>query len=706
LRYLRPTALLAAIALAACTGQVTGGPDGGPGGGDGGLSACPSEPVGGALAFDGEDDHVTMGVAPGLGLATFTVEAWVRRDGPGVKAGTGVGGLSLVPIAGKGRGENDQGNLNCNYAFGFAGDVLGADFEDDATGANHPVLGKTAVPMGEWHHVAATYDGTTWRLYLDGVLDGERESGATPRADSIQHFGIGALFNSSGTPAGRLHGALDEVRVWDHARSGEEIASWMYTPLRAAPGLVSRWSLDPGEAEEGVEDSTGAHPGTLAGATSVAGAPIGSGLPPALDVVGPVDGVQLSGEEAELAVELTDPDGGDPITTVFHVREVSEADDFTIVVLPDTQYYTVADRNLAQFFYDQTVWVRENRDAYNIVAVIHNGDLVNNGDRYQNQWTVADRAMSTLETPEDGLADGVPYGIAVGNHDLTEFGVAGTAVSFNEYFGSSRFSGRAYYGGHYGKNNNNSWFTFSAGGLDFVVVNLEYDTTQDPAVLAWARSIFEMHPRAFGILNSHYLIGKTGNFGAQGKAIYEALRDVQNLQIMTCGHVGAEAARTDVFEGHPIHTMLADYQFEDDGGGGKLRIWEFSPVRDEVTVRTYSPSRDQWYTGEASEFTLPVDLSGAGGPFVELAAVDDARAGRTSATMTGLTPGKTYEWYATASDCAHTARTPVQRFTVAADGEASERRTGATRRESVAERAARIRHAPLRPAGTSVPLED
>ena len=94
-----------------------------------------------------------------------------------------------------------------------------------------------------------------------------------------------------------------------------------------------------------------------------------------------------------------------------------------------------------------------------------------------------------------------------------------------------------------------------------------------------------MHPHAFGILNTHFLIGGSGNFGAQGAAIYNALKAVPNVQLMTCGHVGAEARRTDVFEGHPIHTMLADYQFESEGGGGKLRLWEFSPVRGEVTVR-------------------------------------------------------------------------------------------------------------------------
>src|SRR5678815_1957301 len=179
--------LALAGALFACSGHVTeDGPAGFP---DGGVQpSCPEVPPDrGALLLDGHTGYVTMGPAPELGLSTFTVEAWVRRDGRGLESGTGDGGVRLVPIAGKGRGEEDGSPLDCNYAFGFAGDVLGADFEDMASGGNHPIIGKTPIAIGEWHHTAVTYDGTSWRLYVDGVLDAEKEANASPRADSIQH---------------------------------------------------------------------------------------------------------------------------------------------------------------------------------------------------------------------------------------------------------------------------------------------------------------------------------------------------------------------------------------------------------------------------------------------------------------------------------------------------------------------------------------
>jgi len=272
--------------------------------------------------------------------------------------------------------------------------------------------------------------------------------------------------------------------------------------------------------------------------------------------------------------------------------------------------------------------------------------------------------MGRLETPEPALPDGVPFGVTLGNHDFNTFGTTDDTANFNQYFGISRFAGRPYYGGHYAADNDENWVTFSAGGLQFIVVDLQYDTTPDPAVLAWARSVFEAHPDAFGVLNTHYILGSTAAFGDQGQAVYDALRDVPNVHLMTCGHISAESRRSDVYRGHTIHSMLADYQGDGDGGSGFMRIWEFSPANDEVTVRSYSPVSDEWRTGEESEFTLEVDLPGAGGAF-EVAATVDPSTNDPEAAIDGLMPGRIYEWYATIDDCAHTITTPVQRFTTA-----------------------------------------
>jgi hypothetical protein len=643
------------------TGSVGGGGGVSGNGGWGATGGCSTEAEHStALSLDGIDDRVSLGVASELGLGTFTVEAWVRRTAKGLAASTGVGGISVVPIAGKGRGESDGTNVDCNYAFGFVGDVLGADFEDMASGDNHPVVGSIGVPLYEWHHVAVTYDGDTWQLFVDGVLDVEKAVNAEPRSDSIQHFGIGALFDSTGASAGHFAGEIDELRVWDHARTGDEIWDNRYASLASGTGLLARFAF-----ENDLTNDVGSLDGTPAGdPTYLTDGPVfDAGIPPVASPTAPAQDSVVTGTTTTLSITVSDADPDQELGVTFYARQVSTADDFTIAVLPDTQYYTVESKGFEDYFYDQTEWIMKNREAYDIRAVIHNGDVVDHGDTYGYEWTVADGALSALEVPSEALPEGLPWGPCVGNHDQTPNGTPGNTKSFNKWFGVERFAQRSYYGGHYGSANDESWITFTAGGLDFVVVNLQYDTSPDPAVLTWARSIFQAHPNAFGILNTHYILSSAGAFGTQGKAIYEALKGVDNVQLMTCGHVSAESKRTDEFEGNVIHSMLADYQGRANGGSGWMRIWEFSPASNELTVRSYSPTLDKWETDANSEFTLSVDLAGAANGSFQAIAVS-ARAEGTHATVDmNVAPGKTYEWYATITDCSHSVDTPVQRFT-------------------------------------------
>ncbi len=650
------------------TGGSTGGSTGEPGPGP---AFCEGElpVVSSGLVFDGSNG-VTMGVAPDLGLDDFTLETWVRRDGRGRTANTGVGGLKLVPIIAKGRGESDGSNLDCNYAFGFFGDVLGADFEDLATGKNHPILGTTPIPLGSWHHVAATYDGTTWRLYVDGVLDAERVVDAVPRYDSIQHFGLGAAHDSKGAAAGGLHGALDEVRVYSRALAADEILATMDSTSANLLGLVAHYRLDAADAD--ARDLVGDAPGTITGAVFGApGAVLDRGGAPILGDAHTID----SGATQTLVVDASDPDGDD-LQVEFFARQLTDADDFTVVVLPDTQYYTRdaapptrPDADDTEYFNTQTRWAWDHRYDQRVVGLFGLGDVINNADQTK-QWTRASKALAILEDFNDpAFPDGLPFGVAFGNHDQFPKDVPEETENANKYFGVDRFAGRAYYGGNFDGDNDANFVYFQAGDLQLVVLSFQFDTAPDADVLAWARNVFLAHPRALGVVASHYIVTGGGDFSDQGAAIYEALKDVPNLQLMASGHVSKDARRSDEFEGNVIHSMLSDFQrsapdpndpekpvvveqSQTNGGQGYMRIWEFSPAQQQLHVRTYSPKRDASYTDSRNQFTLDVDLEGAGGPFTSLGVVL-VKDGSAEMVLPGTLPGQRFEWYAVARDCVH-----------------------------------------------------
>ncbi len=398
---------------------------------------------------------------------------------------------------------------------------------------------------------------------------------------------------------------------------------------------------------------------------------------PAITAVAPAANAPNLNFPVTLQVGLSDPEN-DPLTVKFYGRRATPAPgpDFTLVTLPDTQFYS---ENLggtrAAIYHSQTQWVVDQRVARNIAFVSHMGDIVQSGDNGGNpsEWLVADGAMARLENPLSTLtAYGIPWGGAPGNHDLSPVGDQnGTTVFYNQYFGVTRFAGRTYYGGRYGTaDNNNNYEFFSASGLDFIIIHLAYRLTADAAIIAWADALLKANPNRRGILTTHWILG-TGNpapWGGAAQMIYEGLKDNRNFFAMLCGHVHGEGQRTDSFEGRPIHSLLQDYQGRTNGGDGWLRYYEFSPANNIIRARTYSTTLLQSETDADSEFTLPYDMQSAMGPWVELATVNVSSGGAgASYVLPGLERGKEYEWYATASDGLHTVTTPTRRFTTRAD---------------------------------------
>ena len=294
-------------------------------------------------------------------------------------------------------------------------------------------------------------------------------------------------------------------------------------------------------------------------------------------------------DDSPLALPLESTTGSVTVTD-------AAAADFSVIILPDTQFYSQnSGGNLTAIFNAQTQWIVNNRIARNIAFVSHMGDITQNGDNGGNpvEWNNANAALSLLEDPATtGLPQGMPFGVLPGNHDFLPGGQNAAAVFYNQYFGVSRFTGRDYYGGHYGSNNNNNYQLFSAGGMDFIVVNLAYRSVADPAILDWADGLLKTYPDRRAIVNSHWIIG-TGDpasFGGQGQAIYDRLKDNVNFFLMNSGHVHGEGKRSDTYQGRTVHTILTDYQSAANGGNGFLRILTFSPTNDTIHVESYSPT--------------------------------------------------------------------------------------------------------------------
>jgi hypothetical protein len=313
---------------------------------------------------------------------------------------------------------------------------------------------------------------------------------------------------------------------------------------------------------------------------------------------------------ATLSLNLTIVDGtANPIEsdeesgTMFISTENPLNENFTIVVLPDTQGYT---KDYPWLFDNQTQWVADNKEALNIVFVTQLGDLVNS---YGNitQWEYANCSMSKL----DG---NVPWGVLPGNHDGF-YGEPNDLTNYGNYFGYERFSDKSWYGGAYKTGDNtNSYQLFSAGGDDYLIFHIQYKPSDD--VLFWASNVIDQHPDSRVIVSTHDYIRGPYNPDRRsdiGERIWYSLikQHADQIFLVLCGHAGTQSSITDTVNGHVVYQLLSDYQNETNIESGWLRILEFCPAQDKIYVKTYSPYLNEYKTDPQSEFTLDYNMTGA-----------------------------------------------------------------------------------------------
>jgi hypothetical protein len=178
----------------------------------------------------------------------FTFEAWVGGSDDG----------TCSSIAGK----------NWNQAWWIG--VCGTRLRSYIKGSSSVFDGGT-IPTGEFVHVAVTYDGATRKHYIDGELVASHaETGPMTTSTSPMRFDSDVNFQFSYATT------LDEVRIWNVARTQDEIRAGINTTISAPqPGLVAVYHLD-GNAADAIAGRNGTTAGTAAYLTSAVALNCGS----------------------------------------------------------------------------------------------------------------------------------------------------------------------------------------------------------------------------------------------------------------------------------------------------------------------------------------------------------------------------------------------------------------------------------------------
>lgn len=263
---------------------------------------------------------------------------------------------------------------------------------------------------------------------------------------------------------------------------------------------------------------------------------------------------------------------------------------FRVVVWPDSQN---ASDQWPELLVPMAKWIADNKDALNIQYVIHVGDMVQTGAK-REEWERFEKAMQVL----DGR---VPYILAFGNHDTDRKPPRGTGL-FNEFFPVSRFQKMPGFGGSFPEgSNDNSYHTFKAAGRDWLIVSLMYNP--NTADLVWANEVITKHPRHTVIIATHSYLMHTGRDRAGERMWNELVKKHANIITVFCGHLTTVNFKDKGEHGNTVYEMLFDWQNSArPEPNSYLALVEFDPAGGRISVESYSPVLDRFYTDARANF--------------------------------------------------------------------------------------------------------
>ncbi|MFQ6606086.1 MAG: LamG-like jellyroll fold domain-containing protein [Fidelibacterota bacterium] len=222
------------------------------------LSTKPAQNL--ALYLDGDGDYINLPTII-INSPTFTIEAWARMEG------LGGGNKTSNPIF------QQRDDIPGDYHSAI---ILYAErYEPNQTStfwvrSNNNPANFVEYPhpnYGEWHHYAGVCDQNRIYLYIDGMLvDSTLNTQSGNYTTSIDYIDIGRhRFNL--LDQGFFYGYLDEIKIWNTARTQSEIfADMELSPTGFEANLLAYWNFQDGMANDATPNGNN---GTLMGNANV-----------------------------------------------------------------------------------------------------------------------------------------------------------------------------------------------------------------------------------------------------------------------------------------------------------------------------------------------------------------------------------------------------------------------------------------------------
>ncbi|MDX2245148.1 MAG: LamG-like jellyroll fold domain-containing protein [Bacteroidia bacterium] len=200
------------------------------------------------LDFNGSNSYVEIPYDAALNPATFSLEAWVKVEG-------GAGAYRSVITS------RSTSGLTTGYMIYAAADNNWQFWTGDNGAGTWDVLNSGVSVSDTWTHVACTYDGSTQRIYINGVEVASSANSYFANTTMPTRIGTGA---TESTPDFYFNGKIDEVRIWSDVRSEAEIQAYMNKELTGSESnLVGYYQMSDGSGTTLTDNSADINDGTL-----------------------------------------------------------------------------------------------------------------------------------------------------------------------------------------------------------------------------------------------------------------------------------------------------------------------------------------------------------------------------------------------------------------------------------------------------------
>ena len=279
----------------------------------------------------------------------------------------------------------------------------------------------------------------------------------------------------------------------------------------------------------------------------------------------------------------------------FDSHEPIENADYSFALVGDIQILTLEYPDKLPKVFD---WLLENKDAKQIAHVFHLGDITD--DCTAAEWKLAKEQYTRLN-------DVLPYSFVRGNHDKIG--------KFNKHMTYEAF-GR-FVDGSCGQDMCNTYQTITAGGIPYLILNL--DITASDHTYAWAGEVIKQHPHHNVIVTTHIYLDQNGNritslkYDATNTAQDlwdEFLSQYENIVMVFCGHAPTDqiVVRKDTgVHGNEVTQILVDPQGTDKSheAAGLVALLHFSDGGKHVEVEYYATVKEKYFLA-SNQFSFDV----------------------------------------------------------------------------------------------------